>query len=103
MGPNRPKIDGVVELARKLIASGHYVISSHAKLRQAERSLNIFDIKNVIENGHHEVKKDQYILAYNDWNYAIKGKTIDGDYARICVAFEMQESMVIVTVIRLDK
>jgi len=103
MGLKKQKIVGIVELARKLIASGRYVISEHAKVRQDERGLNIFDVKNVIAYGWHEARKDQYILAYDDWNYAIRGKTIDGEEARICVAFDEKESMVIVTVIRLEK
>lgn len=82
---------------------GAYVISNHAKLRQGERGFNIGDIRNIIETGHHEKRKDEYKEEYADWNYAIRGKTLDNDQARICIAFAEKAHFVVITVIRLEE
>lgn len=86
------KIEGVVELAKELMLKGAYVISSHAKLRQGERCFTIGDIKNIIDTGYHEKRKDEYKEDYADWNYAI----------RICIAFAEEKHFVVITVIRLE-
>lgn len=81
---------------------GAYVISNHAKLRQGERCFTIGDIRNIIETGYHEKRKDEYKEEYADWNYAIRGKTLDNDQARICIAFAEEKHFVVITVIRLE-
>lgn len=96
------KIENVVSLARDLLLKGAYVISSHAKLRQGERHFTIGDIRNIINTGYHEKRKDEYKEEYLDWNYAIKGTTLDYDQARICIAFVEKEHFVVITVIRLE-
>ncbi len=60
---------------------GTYSISKHAKLRQGERYFTIGDIKNILNTGYHdhEKKKDEYKGEYADWNYAIRGKTLDDE------------------------
>ena len=85
-----------------LLKSGNYVISSHARLRQGERCFTIGDIINVINTGFHEKKKDEYKVEYADWNYAIRGKTLDEEQARICIAFIEKSKFVVITVIRLE-
>lgn len=96
------KIDNVVELARNLIQKGAYVISNHAKLRQGERLFTIGDIKNIINTGYHEKKKDEYKEEYVDWNYSIRGKTLDDEQARVCIAFIEETHFIVITVIRLE-
>lgn len=96
------KIDNVVDLARNLILKGAYVISSHAKLRQGERCFSIGDIKSIIQTGYHEKRKDEYKEEYDDWNYAIKGNTLDNDPARICIAFAEEKHFIVITIIRLE-
>lgn len=96
------KIENVVALAKNLIQKGAYVISKHAKFRQGERSLTIGDVKNIIYTGCHEKKKDEYKIEYADWNYAIRGKTLDDEQARVCIAFIEELHLVVVTVIRLE-
>lgn len=81
---------------------GAYVISNHAKLRQGERNFTIEDIRNILGTGHHEKRKDEYKEEYDDWNYAIRGKTLDNDQARICIAFIENKHFVVITVIRLE-
>ena len=70
---------------------GTYAISKHAKLRQGERCFTIGDIKNII-----------YTDEYADCNYAIRGKTLDDERARICIAFIEKSHFIVITVIRLE-
>lgn len=81
---------------------GAYAISNHAKLRQGERCLTIGDVKNIIYTGYHEKKKDEYKGEYADWNYAIRGKTLDDEQARVCIAFSEESHFIVITVIRLE-
>lgn len=96
------KIENVVALAKKLRLKGAYFISNHAKLRQGERCFTIGDIRTIIDTGYHEKRKDEYKEEYADWNYAIRGKTLDNDNARICIAFAEERNFVVITVIRLE-
>jgi hypothetical protein len=89
------KTENVVVLAKNLMLKGAYVISDHAKLRQGERGFTIGDIRNIIDTGYHKEE-------YADWNYAIRGKTLDNDQARICIAFAQEKHFVVITVIRLE-
>lgn len=96
------KIENVEVLAKKLMLKGAYAISKHAKLRQGQRCFTIGDIKNIIITGYHEKKKDEYKDEYADWNYAIRGKTLDDEQARICIAFIEESHFIVITVIRLE-
>lgn len=96
------KIENVLALAKILIQKGAYIISRHAELRQGERSLTIGDIKNIINTGYHEKKKDEFKKEYEDWTYAIRGKTLDDDQARVCIAFIQETHFIVITVIRLE-
>lgn len=98
----RKKIEDVLELAKALMRKGAYVISEHAKLRQGQRSITLGDVKNIINTGYHEQKKDEYKEEYADWNYAIRGKTLDEEEGRVCIAFIEEERAIIITVIRLE-
>src|ERR1700730_5683071 len=96
------KIENVVVLAKNLMLRGAYVISNHAKLRQGERYFTIGDIRNIIDTGYHEKRKDEYKEEYADWSYAIRGITLDNDQARICIAFTEDGKFIVITVIRLE-
>ena len=96
------KIENIVVLAKSLMLKGAYVISNHAKLRQGERCFTIGDIRNIIDTGYHEKRKDEYKEEYADWNYAIRGETLDNDQARICIAFAEEKHFIVITVIRLE-
>src|SRR5271156_1226396 len=95
------KIENVAALAKNLMQKGAYAISNHAKLRQGERCFTIGDVKNIINTSCHEKKKDEYKVEYADWNYAIRGKTLDDDEARVCIAFVEESHCIVITVIRL--
>lgn len=96
------KVEGVMALAKDLMQKGAYVISNHAKLRQKERCFTIGDVKNIINTGYHEKKKDEYKDEYAEWNYAIRGKTLDDEQARVCIAFIEESHFIVITVIRLE-
>lgn len=95
------KMTNVANLAKRLVERGAYVISNHAYERGKQRTLSVEDIKNVIFTGYHEKRKDEYKEEFTDWNYAIKGKTLDSDFARVCIAFVQESSLIVITVIRL--
>lgn len=90
------------QLAKKLMQKGAYVISGHAELRQRERFFTIGDIKHIINTGYHEKKKDEFKEEYRDWNYAIRGKSLDGEQVRVSIAFIKESHFIVITVIRLE-
>lgn len=96
------KIDHVLVLAKRLVAEGAYVISDHAFERGEERRLSIGDIKNIIITGYHEKRKDEYKEEFKDWNYSIRGQTLDQEHARVCLAFIKKSHFIVITVIRLE-
>lgn len=96
------KVQNVVFLAQRLMGKGAYVISHHAYARKTQRKLSLGDIQNVIKTGFHEKKKDEYKDEFMDWNYAIKGKTLDNEFARVCIAFDKETNLIVITVIRLE-
>lgn len=98
----KKKAENVIALVKTLLAKGSYAISKHAKLRQRERLLTILDLKNIINTGYHETRKDEYKEEFSDWNYAIRGKTLDGEEARICLSFIEESHFIVITVIRLE-
>ena len=59
-------------------------------------------VLHVLRNGYHEKRKDEYKPEYEDWNYAIRGLTIDGKDLRIAIAFE-EDGMIIITVIAITR
>lgn len=55
-----------------------------------------------MREGFHEKKKDEWKEAFRQWNYAFRGKTIDGRAIRIAVAVKAPD-LLIITVINLSK
>ena len=98
----KSKIVDIVVLANSLLRKGSFVISTHAKLRLGQRMLTIGDVKSVIRTGFHENKKDEFKEQFGEWNYAIRGKTLDGDQARICITFLKKKLFIVITAIRLE-
>lgn len=96
------KLENVIALTRTLLEKGNYVISSHAKINQGKRRFTVGDLKNVINTGYHEKRKDEFKTEFEDWNYAIRGKTLDGEQARVCIAFQEESRFIVITVIRLE-
>ena len=92
-------IDNVIERIHRCIESRNFRLSKHAMDQKGNRDLSLPDVIQVLLNGRHEEDKTKFNNARQVWNYAIRGKTINGVEARVIVAIE--EGMVIITVIRL--
>lgn len=98
----REKIQDLLAKVRTCIDTDNYRFSDHGYERKIERYAALPDIIEVLRNGYHEKQKDEWKPEFNAWNYAIRGKAIDGDDLRIAVSFE-ENGLLIVTVIRLEK
>lgn len=86
---------------------GRIIDTRHSKCRQGERLVTFPEIMQVLETGWHEKNKDEWKEEYNTWNYAIRGKTLDGIELRVPVFFDDKDPELtyfgVVTVIKLSK
>jgi hypothetical protein len=58
----------------------------------------------VLRHGRHEKRKDQFRAEYQTWNYAVRGKTLDGGKElRIVISFDTTVGMLLITAIDLGK
>ena len=103
--PKKRKTPKVLQKARVAISSGNYSYTRHALARQGHRNISDADLKEAILSGWHEAKKDEWKEEYQDWNYSIRGPSLEGDQLRIALAIEENANVlaVIITVINLDK
>lgn len=93
--------ENILEKIRDYVENKRYRITEHAISRQKQRSLKLPDIIEVLRNGFHEKDKTLFSTKFQTWNYAIRGKAVDGEEVRVIVAFE--KDMIIITAIRLSK
>lgn len=98
----KKKYLNVLDKAKKAILTGKYIYTGHAQDRLQQRDVTRLEVKQIIKNGHHEKKKDQFDDTLNEWNYSIKGKTIDQRKLRVIISFD-KNGMLIITIIDLDK
>jgi len=70
----------------------------HATQRLSERAITRQEILYVLKNGFREQRKDRFDEQYDAWNYAIRGKTVDGRQLRVIVSFE-ESVLLIITAI----
>jgi hypothetical protein len=94
------KILDVLKQARGCVERGRYYDTSHAALRKLQRRISLTDVLHVLRHGYHEKQKDQYKPEHNDWNYSIRGRSMDGKDIRVIVAFD-EDDVLIITVIEL--
>lgn len=99
MPKKRPNL--LSDVARCL-TSGEYFDTFHSTTRLALRGITRADIEHVLRSGWHERSKDSFDVAHAEWNYAIRGVTIDDRRLRVIVSFD-EEVLVIVTAIDLDR
>lgn len=97
-----PKIRDIISVASKAVEAGHLFYSSHANERLRERKIIKPEVETILTNGHYEIHKDQFNELHGTWDYAIRGKTVDGRSLRIVVAL-IEPKVLIVTAIDLDK
>jgi Domain of unknown function (DUF4258) len=82
------------------LQTGKYWILPHARQRCTERDVSATDIEVALEARRHVPRRDRFDVSAGDWSYCFEGPTLDGEPLRVIVAFA--ESMLIVTVVRLD-
>jgi hypothetical protein len=92
------KTTNVLQRVKECIDLGRYYDTRHGGERKIFRSIALPDVLYILKNGFHEKKKDEFKPEHNDWNYAIRGKTVDGRDIRIAVAVD-ENNMLIITVI----
>lgn len=103
MSTKRPeKHDKLLQRIRTCIESGAYRDTFHAMERKAERNISLPEIIHVLNTGRHERSKDQFERAFNSWNYAIRGETVDGLDLRVIVSFDEERDLLIITAFYLE-
>jgi hypothetical protein len=93
---SKKKVENLLEAVRKALESGNYLDTTHAAERQGQRKITRPEMLYVLRHGHHEARKDKCEELYNEWNYAIRGRTVDRRELRIIVSFD-DAGMLIIT------
>jgi len=79
--------------------------SDHARRRMDERlyefGLDEIDVVRILKRGRREEEKDEWDAARNEWNYAFRGKTVDGAQLRVSLALKAS-GVLVITVVNLD-
>lgn len=91
----KQKIVNVKEAVEQCLDVGRYLDTCHAHFRQWQRFIRRPEILYVLRHGYHEKRKDAYQEAYQEWNYAIRGKTLDGRDLRVIVSFKEMHLIII--------
>jgi len=92
----------LLNMIRACVEDGRYLDTRHATERKTQRMISRPELLYVLKYGRHEKAKDKFDEAYNAWNYAIRGKTLDRRELRIVVSFD-ENGMLIITAIDLTK
>jgi hypothetical protein len=99
--PRKAKIGNLLAVVRAAVETGEYRDTTHSLVRQSGRAITGPEMEYVLKTGYHESSKDTFEEAYDEWNYAIRGRTLDKRDLRIVVSFDM-DGMLIITAIDLD-
>jgi fibrillarin-like rRNA methylase len=83
--PTKPA--NVLEIVREHAKEGRVVDTRHSISRSKERCITFSEIMQVLKTGWHEKAKDAWKAEYQAWNFAIRGKTLDGVELRVPVFF----------------
>lgn len=102
MATKRPKIANLLKVVRQHLRQGTFWILKHAHVRKDQRNITDPEIRQVLLSGWSERNKDDFKEEYGTWNYAIRGKTVDGRELRIAVSFD-GDGMLIITAIDLSE
>ena len=81
------------------IKSGKYRLTKHAAEEQAKDDIDLQDTLHVLKTGSHESEKTTFNNRFQNWNYAIRGRTEDSKNVRVIISFSNE--MMIVTVMEL--
>ena len=99
--PKMEELD-LINTVRNAEKKGFYRFVDHAQRRLNQREVTVAEVRQIMRKGFHEKKKDEWKESYRQWNYALRGKTLDGRAIRIAVAV-MAPDLLIITVIDLSK
>lgn len=89
------RVDVMAEVSRHL-RCGTWRFSLHANERVAEEGLTRYEIRQALAAGRRAEEHDEYSKTYGEWNYAIRGVTLDEVPLRVIVTFHSVD-MVVVT------
>jgi adenine-specific DNA methylase len=81
---------------------GAYNFVLHARKRLQEREVTIQEVMQIIRDGYHEARRDEFKPEFGEWNYAIRGKTLDDRKLRLAIAIK-SGGMLVITAIDLEK
>ena len=101
--PRRPsKRPNLLADVRLKLAAGAFRDTRHATDRKAERAISMREVREAMESGWHEARKDEYRVEYGAWNHVVRGKTLDQRSLRVVISFDEEDVLLIITTIDLD-
>ena len=96
-----PKISNLIDRIRSELENGNERYVDHALERLQQRQVTRQEVRQVLRAGFHEKRKDTFKEEYGSWSYSVRGKTVDKRTLRVVVSLE--ENLLVITVIDLDK
>lgn len=97
-----PKLNNILHNTAESVAKGSILYSKHANERMFKRGIIKPEVEHVLLHGRREAQKDQFNDEHSAWDYAIKGKTVDGRILRIVIAL-IEPNVLVITTIDLDR
>src|SRR5262245_50512480 len=97
------KIENLLEKIKECVKTGRYRDTMHAAQRKKERKIILPEIIHVLTTGRHEKSKDRFDDAFNSWNYAIRGGTLDEMDLRVIISFEQERDLLIITAFYIEE
>ena len=85
----------------QLEKQGLYDFVAHAWQRLQQRDVTVQEVLQILRRGYHEARKDEFREDFMEWNYAIRGTTLDARSLRLAVAVK-PGGFFVLTVIDLD-
>jgi hypothetical protein len=87
-----------MQATAQAVKSGRLLYSAHANSRMKKRRIIKAEVEHILSHGHHEARKDHFNEEFSAWDYAVRGKTLDGRNLRIVVAFVDPNVLVVTTI-----
>lgn len=95
-----PKDAEIVKKIKNCLANRQYKQSLHALERIDKRKITFQDVLFILETGRREEVKDSYDEVFQNWKYAIRGKTLEEDDIRVIITIS-EDNIIIITVVNL--